>query len=383
MFQGLLGRSWILVAASLLCCGTAVLAEDDKGATVSSNGGAAVKLTPTIFRVQVQVLGQGKTVAAALEKLKGRRESAVEKIKSLGANADSIVVGKPSVINARPTPPALYPAPQMGPPVVPAPESADGTPDARSPLAFLRRGKERPRSARDGTGDTAVGATSRGRVTVRADAEPGVVAAGSLLWAAAASDDGGAGWIPDAAHGGSKEGVVVSATISADWPLEADGPEALLLKAEKLKKRILDADPSGRKAAAEKAAEEDDTAPAPARPYQIAPAPLTASTPAIIPTSGCQFLLRRQGFAETAPGGDGGRIRQCQKPSCGTGHGGRDAMRPAPRPRRFRWRWRHQRRLSARLRQSTGGPDEESSPDLGASFFFRVTVTAKFRLLEK
>ncbi len=87
MLRGLLERSWILVAASLLCCGAA-LAEDDKGATVSSNGGAAVKLTPTILRVQVPVFGQGKTLAAAVEKLKGRRESAGEKIKSLGANAD-------------------------------------------------------------------------------------------------------------------------------------------------------------------------------------------------------------------------------------------------------------------------------------------------------
>ncbi len=236
MFQGLLGRSWILVAASLLCCGVA-LAEDDKGATVSSNGGAAVKLTPTIFRVQVQVLGQGKTVAAALEKLKGRRESAVEKIKSLGANADSIVVGKPSVINARPTPPALYPAPQMGPPVVPAPESRDGAPPTpRSPLAFLRRGKERPRSARDGTGDTAVGATSAAELPPVPMPSPALSPPDPFYGPQPPATTVPPGWIPDAdGRRGFQGRIIVSATISADWPLEAEGggPAAEGREAEK------------------------------------------------------------------------------------------------------------------------------------------------------
>ena len=127
----------------------------------------------------------------------------------------------------------------------------DGTPDADSPLAFLRRGKERPR-------DTAVAAAARGRATVRAEPEPGIVATGSLYGPSVPAR--GPAY---AAPGGSAGGVVVSATISADWPLETDGHEALLLKAENLKKRILDADPSGRRAAMEKAAEEDDTAPAP------------------------------------------------------------------------------------------------------------------------
>ena len=175
MFQGLFGRGWILVAASLLCCGAA-LAEDDKVAPRwSSNGGAAVKLTPTILRVQVPVFGQGKTLAAALEKLKGRRESAVEKIKSLGAerrlDRRRQAVGRQRQADAA----CPLSRPANGAAGRAGAGSADGTPDARSPLAFLQRGKERPRAT--------VGAAARGRATVRADAEPGVVAAGPLLWA--------------------------------------------------------------------------------------------------------------------------------------------------------------------------------------------------------
>ncbi|MGO8688105.1 MAG: hypothetical protein ACLQLG_00580 [Thermoguttaceae bacterium] len=382
MFQGLLGRSWILVAASLLCCGAA-LAEDDKGATVSSNGGAAVKLTPTIFRVQVQVLGQGKTVAAALEKLKGRRESAVEKIKSLGANADSIVVGKPSVINARPTPPALYPAPQMGPPVVPAPEApmAPPTPGAPSPFsAAERNAPDPPETAPETPPSAPPPAAELPSVPMPSPASsPPDPFYGPQPPATTVAP----GWIPNAAPGGSKEGVVVSATISADWPLEADGPEALLLKAEKLKKRILDADPSGRKAAAEKAAEEDDTAPAPAQPYQIAPAPAYGVNTGNYPDFGLQFLYvakvspkqRQAAMADAFANAksQAAELATAAGMQCGPlldlgGSGGVGVTSVA---------------YLQGCASPLGDPSEESSPDLGASFFFRVTVTAKFRLLEK
>ena len=374
MFQGLFGRGWILVAAIVLCCGAA-LAEDDKGATVSSNGGAAVKLTPTILRVQVPVFGQGKTLAAALEKLKGRRESAVEKIKSLGANADSIVVGKPSVVNARPTPPALYPAPQMGPPAVPAPEApmAPPTPAAPSPFSSAERNAPEPPSAPPPAAEL-----PSVPMPSPASSPPDPFYGPSTPATTVAP-----GWNPYAAPGGSTAGVVVSATISADWPLETDGHEALLLKAENLKKRILDADPSGRRAAMEKAAEEDDTAPAPAQPYQIAPAPGYGVNTGNYPDFGLQFLYvakvspkqRQAAMAEAFANakGQAAELAAAAGMQCGPllNLGGSGCVNvtgatylPAP----------------ALINED---PNDVSSPEPNATLSYNVLVTAKFRLLEK
>ena len=185
-----------------------------------------------------------------------------------------------------------------------------------------------------------------------------------------------------AAPGGSTAGVVVSATVSADWPLDADGHEALLLKAERLKKRILNADLSGRKAAAEKAAEEDDTAPAPAQPYQIAPAGYGVNT-GMYPDFGMQFLYvakvspkRRQAamveaFANAKS--QAAELATAAGMQCGPlvnlgGSGGLNVTGatylPAPA-------------------SISGDPNEVSSPEPNATLSYNVLVTAKFRLLEQ
>ena len=174
MFRGLLGRNCIVVAASLLCCG-AVLAADAKGATAVGEATASVTLQPTILRVQVPIFGVGKTVAAALEKLKDHRATAVQKLKSLGAIADSIVVGKTTVNSTRG--PSTYNAPGFAPPGYPPPPPSAPQPDASGPSAS---------------------------VIVPPVAPP-----------------------PNAyaAPAGAADWAVVSATVSADCPLEADGPD--------------------------------------------------------------------------------------------------------------------------------------------------------------
>jgi hypothetical protein len=196
MSQGFV-RGWIVAAVTALWC-PAMLAQEEKGATIGSNGMAEVQLKPTILRVEIHVLGDGKTLAAALEKLKGRREAAIEKLKPLGANPDSIILGKldacevpagptpclpnspvasdplSSPTNLQPLPPPGNPPPAAIPASVPATD--DSTPS--------------PRYATPGTVST-----------------PG-------------------------------RGALVTSTLTADWPLEANGPEAILLAVEKLKKRI-------------------------------------------------------------------------------------------------------------------------------------------------
>ncbi len=54
--------------------------------------------------------------------------------------------------------------------------------------------------------------------------------------------------------------VTVSAKLTAQWSLDAEGPEALLLAVESLKKEIKDADITGRKEAEELSAEEEELA---------------------------------------------------------------------------------------------------------------------------
>jgi hypothetical protein len=273
MVRDLLRRSWIPFAATLLCCG-AVLAEEGNVATVAATGGGTVKLEPTILRMQLTVTAGGKTTADALKDLKEKREAIVKKLKSLGASADSILIGMPSVLSAPPSfgPPCASPAGPYTPPMpVPAP-SAPLAPvsavEAGAPkftaAAAVRSPFLAAESAAGGDAETPTAKPAAVPATpAEAPAEapatmppkvpsivPGPIAVlGPVAPAPSAPAD------PYATNPiGSV--VTVATTISADWPLEADGDDALLVKAEKLKARIREADLTGALAAAKKAAEE-------------------------------------------------------------------------------------------------------------------------------
>ncbi len=302
-------RSWILVAAGLLWC-SAGLAQDEKGATVSSNGGAVVKLTPTSLRVNVEVSCDGKTLADALEKLKDRREATVKKIKAAGANADSIVVG-----DGKPIPAYRYSAPAN------------------------------PYSTYPSTGPN-----SYGPVLAPPVAPPAPLAPPPSSWQPYAPPSDG-----------DAQKVFVSAMILADWPLEADGHEAMLLKAEKLKKRILEADLIGAKAAAEKAAGENSDAP-------------TATSN--VPYSAVQFLYgfkvsRKQREAAMA---DAFAKAKSHATELATAAG----MQRGPLLDLSSFSNSTPFMYSMSLDQN-----EIFSTDVNAPCSFSVSVTAKFRLLEK
>ena len=127
-------RGWIVVAATALSC-AGVFAQEEKGATVCSNATTDVALIPTMLRFEVRFVCDGKTLAAALVKLKGRRDATVEKMKSLGANPDSIILGRldATPCDAPGATPAYDPTPfSPGVPSLPPPGYQPGASSARA-----------------------------------------------------------------------------------------------------------------------------------------------------------------------------------------------------------------------------------------------------------
>jgi hypothetical protein len=127
-----------IVLLAALCAAllpSAALA-DGPPATVSGNGEATVHVVPTKLRVQVQIVGQGKTSEQALERLKARREAVAETLRGLGAQQESVAFGDPCVsqqiqqMNActpygcppcYTAPPVYAVPPPAGPPPLPGP----------------------------------------------------------------------------------------------------------------------------------------------------------------------------------------------------------------------------------------------------------------------
>jgi uncharacterized protein YggE len=87
------------VPAMVLCAGMAAVAvaqQDDAG-TVNGQGMVTLRPKPTHLRAQMQLRAQGKTVEQALERLKARREEAIAKLKTLKADEGSVSSGNPSI----------------------------------------------------------------------------------------------------------------------------------------------------------------------------------------------------------------------------------------------------------------------------------------------
>lgn len=109
-------------------------AEDRIAGTVSGQGVVTLRPSPTALRMRVQLCAYGRTVTLALDRLKTRRQTALERLRELEADKESIWVANPAV--SEHTPPrarALAPVPDVPPGRAPrpAPEVAVGA--AESP----------------------------------------------------------------------------------------------------------------------------------------------------------------------------------------------------------------------------------------------------------
>jgi uncharacterized protein YggE len=94
----------ILLAGLLAAAGPGAIrargAGAEKGgepATVSGNGEAKVKQSPTLLRMYLQLVGRGKTLEEALTALKDRREAAVAKLETLKGKASSVTFSAPAL----------------------------------------------------------------------------------------------------------------------------------------------------------------------------------------------------------------------------------------------------------------------------------------------
>lgn len=74
------------------CLPSMATAQD--GASVSGNGSATVKRQPTTMRMSIVLMGKGKTLPEAIEKLKARRELAAAHLKKLQADTTTTKFGE-------------------------------------------------------------------------------------------------------------------------------------------------------------------------------------------------------------------------------------------------------------------------------------------------
>jgi len=72
-----------------------------RGDVVSGNGTAVLTEKASVMRVQLQLMGKGKTLEEALANLTQRREAALARLQTLGAEKGSISCGDPSVVNVQ------------------------------------------------------------------------------------------------------------------------------------------------------------------------------------------------------------------------------------------------------------------------------------------
>jgi uncharacterized protein YggE len=69
-------------------------APNPAGGTITGNGGATIRPKVESFRMQIQLAARGKTLDEALDRLKARREAALEKLSKLGIEKEGIEIGK-------------------------------------------------------------------------------------------------------------------------------------------------------------------------------------------------------------------------------------------------------------------------------------------------
>jgi uncharacterized protein YggE len=304
----MLRRAAVLMLAVLavVAFSTAVRAEGPGGGTVSATGEATVKVLPSALRVELQLQCGDRSLDAAMKQLKQRRESALAKLKTLKADADSIRASTPTVtksVSVYPTPysspgspltwsPAAVPYDPYGPPAavprtflpatdaaspVAPPPSLVPVPVAPPPAPAVVEPDEAPApeppSYRPSSPSPAVPPAGTYTPPAATPAYPTPAYATPVF-------------MPDGWYS-------VTMTITADWPLEGKDIETLTPEVEKLQAKILAADlrgerPTGKPTAAGGESKEEAARPiAPVRPaVSSTPASYSApSTPSYAPAS--------------------------------------------------------------------------------------------------
>jgi len=180
--------------------------------TVTGNGEVTLRPLPSVLRMQVQLQSRGSTVEAALARLKDRHESAVEKLKTLEADLQTITFGPPAVskVSAFPVPASPY-SPSSAPSLVPMPSTPSPPRSYPAPSTYPSTAYPPPPPV-----------------------SPRPVNVPSLFNA--------------------------SATLTVDLPLDADDLERALIVAEGLKKKIRAADVAGIKEPDQLSLEENEIA---------------------------------------------------------------------------------------------------------------------------
>jgi len=297
-----------------IALGWPVAGAEPSGGTVLGTGEVAVKVQPTVLRMEMTLLYHDKTLEGALKKSKEGRAAVTAKLLELKAEKDSIRCGTPLAITVGaatpsygyrtfvPPPTASYrpaagpaltpiaPPPTYSPapaPLAPAGAAEDagryGVPAPAVPPATVPppvtepapEGATLPRPAISPTLQSAPSAT------------PALPPPPAPTWSAPGAATSAPGW----------DSYIVSMTIAADWPLAGDSPEALLTAAEKLQGKIVAADLAGIKPAGKRGGDNEPEE-APARtfdPYT----PRAYATPAPYGSAGPAYYVPA---GTTAPG---------------------------------------------------------------------------------
>ncbi len=178
------------------------------GGTVSGRGTVKLRPVPTALRMQMQFRARGSTAEKALARLKDRRQGVAEKLKTLGADVQTIAFGPPSLRKIAPFDAPAYsvpmPYPSTGYPPGPGTSLAPALPPAP---------------------------TYRGPAPVYSPQSP--MARAPQPYAPPSSRPRRVE-VPSA--------FTASATLTVDWSLQGDGLEQVLIAAEALKEKILAAD---------------------------------------------------------------------------------------------------------------------------------------------
>jgi uncharacterized protein YggE len=215
----------LLAGLCLVLLPQSALAQPAEWGTVSGVGSATLRPKPTKLRVQMSLQSYGKSVESALERLKVRRETVAGKLRAMKAAKESISFGGPSVVKIAPGGAPGY-SPMAVPPSLPG-EAVPVLP--ATPLVPVPAPEAAPAPAPPPTFAPA---------TVR---KP-VVA--DNLKAATAPEP--------------RELFSATATVTAEWPLDAETTEQALATAEAIRKRIAAADLTSTKGADKLSAEEQE-----------------------------------------------------------------------------------------------------------------------------
>jgi len=183
MLRHILAAIWTVSTVALL--GQASMAQGLARGTIHASENTLIRPMATVFRMQLQVRGQGKTLEEAIDHLRKRRNLVREQLLTLGASEESIKFEGLCVLREvliAPPPTTLIP-PGVSPALQPVPA---GQPANADPFY--------------------------GRTTVPPLVQPPPISA---------------------------TGTGVATMVTAEWPLRGEGNEEILLAGEKVRDKVL------------------------------------------------------------------------------------------------------------------------------------------------